>query len=155
MIDPDVLAVFTPGSGIVAGLVDQDGEPISTRAWSVVVVPGSTDRLRVVLANDGDHLTPHLVDTRMALTGGDIDTFVSRQVKGVVQSVEEATPEDRREMAIQSRTFMQKVQEVDGRPVELLERMITGRVKVVEMVVDETFDQTPGPGAGHEIGSSR
>jgi len=149
------MAVFAPGSGLVAGLVDHDGEPLSTRAWSVVFLPGSTDRIRVVLADDGEHLTPHLVGTRMALTGSDVETYVSRQVKGEVQTVDDATPEDRREMAIQSRTFMQKVHDVDGNPVEILERMVTGRVKVVEMVVDEIFDQTPGPGAGVEIGSSR
>ena len=107
------------------------------------------------LADDGEHLTAHLVGTRMALTASDVETYVSRQVKGHVQSVEEATPDDRREMAIQSRSFLQKVHEVDGNPIEVLERMVTGRVKVVDMVVDEIFDQTPGPGAGVEIGSSR
>jgi hypothetical protein len=149
------MAVFAPGSGMVAGLVDRDGEPLSTRAWSVVFLPGSTDRLRLVVADDGEHVTSHLVGTRMALTGGDVETYVSRQVKGEVHTVEDATPDDRREMAIQSRSFMQKVHDVDGNPIELLERMVTGRVKVLEMVVDELYDQTPGPGAGHEIGSRR
>ena len=52
---------------------------------------------------------------------------------------------------MQSGTFFDAVHRADGNPLEALRRMLPLQMVAVEMIVEETFDQTPGPGAGAVI----
>ena len=44
--------------------------------------------------------------------------------------------------------FFANVQESDGTPLALLERMVPAGFVAVDVEVTDTFDQTPGPNAG-------
>jgi len=49
---------------------------------------------------------------------------------------------------VQTDRFFEVVHLTDGNPIELLRRMLPIEVLVVDVVVEEMFDQTPGPEAG-------
>jgi hypothetical protein len=51
-------------------------------------------------------------------------------------------------MRVQSGRFLQMVHETDGNPLESLRRILPIEVVVVELEIDEMYDQTPGPDAG-------
>ena len=43
------------------------------------------------------------------------------------------------------------VRELDGNPLQLLERLVPSRYLVCDLVVEEVYDQTPGPRAGQRV----
>jgi hypothetical protein len=86
-----------------------------------------------------------------ALTGADVRTLESVQLKGSVVAVEPPTAADLDQVAAHTDAFIRAVAETDGLPVSLLRRLIPREVIAFELVVDGTFDQTPGPSAGSAV----
>lgn len=149
MFASELTSMIEDGAGLVVGTVGADGEPRATRAWSATVVDPAACRLRVLIGADDAVTAANLSEGgRVALTGANVRTFHSVQLKGRVVSVEEAGPADLEVARVQSDRFLQTVHETDGNPLESLRRMLPIEVVVVEMLVDEMFDQTPGPEAG-------
>ena len=136
------------GASLVAGTVAADGEPRATRAWAAWVVDERTRRMRVVMGADDQVSVDNLENGRFALTGADVRTLRSLQLKGRVVRTEPATPEDVQLVADHSGAFFRAVHETDGMPIALLERLLPATVVAVEFEVEEMFDQSPGPGAG-------
>jgi hypothetical protein len=139
------------GAGLVAGTVAADGEPRATRAWAAQVVDDGTDRIRVVLGADDQVTVDNLRTGRFALTGADVRTLRSVQLKGRVARVEPPTAEDVEQVAEHSTAFFRAVHETDGISIAMLERMLPATVIAVEFEVDEVFDQSPGPAAGAAV----
>ncbi len=148
MFGSQLAAITASGGGLVVGTVSADGEPRAVRAWSAVLRSEADARLRVVMSADDTVSVENLANGRVAVTIADVRTFHSLQLKGPVVSTEEATPEDLEEMRIQSDTFLTAVHETDGNPLEGLRRMLPHEVVVFEMLVEDVYDQTPGPEAG-------
>ena len=73
-------------------------------------------------------------------------TLQSAQLKGTVVLVEPATAADLERVAMHTDAFFQAVLEIDGFPLSLLRRLLPHELVAFEMVVNETFDQSPGPG---------
>ena len=149
MFGSELTSMIEDGAGLVVGTVGDDGEPRATRAWSVTVVDPAAGRVRVVVGADDAVTVANLrVGALLALNGADVHTLRSVQLKGRVVAVDAAGTADLETARAQSDRFLQAVHDTDGNPFEQLRRMLPIEVVVVEVVVDEMFDQTPGPEAG-------
>ena len=84
----------------------------------------------------------------VSLNGADVRTYQSVQLKGRAVVVEAPTASDLELARHQSENFFGAVHRTDGNPMELLRRMLPCEMIAVEMIVEESFDQTPGPAAG-------
>jgi hypothetical protein len=84
-----------------------------------------------------------------------VRSFRSVQLKGRVLSVGSPTDDDLALAAQLTDRFFEAVHLTDGNPLELLRRIRSNEMAVLEMTVDEQFDQTPGPDAGAQIGARR
>jgi Pyridoxamine 5'-phosphate oxidase len=147
----ELMELVSAGASLVVGTVSADGEPRATRGWAVQVVDERTRRIRVVMGGDDQVSVENLKNGRVALTGADVRTLRSVQLKGRVVSTAPATDEDVHLVADHSGAFFRAVHETDGMPIALLERLLPATVVAVEFEVEEMFDQSPGPGAGSEI----
>ena len=87
MFETELAAMMKCGAGLVVGTVDDDGEPRATRAWGAVLDDARDGQLRVGITADDDvtmrNLTP---DRLVSVTGADVRTLRSVQVKGRVIS---------------------------------------------------------------------
>ena len=151
MFGTELMEVVDAGSGLVVGTVGPDGEPRATRAWAVTVTDAASCRIRVVMSADDRTGVDNLATGRITVTGADVATLRAVQLKGHVVAVRPADPDDVDVMIRHSSTFFRAVHDVDGNPMALLERMLPTEIVVVDVVVDEVFDQTPGPTAGSAV----
>ena len=141
------------GASLVVGTVSADGEPRATRGWAVQVVDERTRRIRVVMGGDDQVSVENLKNGRVALTGADVRTLRSVQLKGRVVSTEPATPDDILVVADHSGAFFRAVHATDGMPIALLERLLPTTVLAVEFEVDG--DVRPVTRAGCRLGDSK
>ncbi|TFH20950.1 MAG: hypothetical protein E4H05_01185 [Acidimicrobiales bacterium] len=144
----ELVMILETGAGLVVGTVSADGEPRADRAWAASVVDADTRRLRFVMSADDPAVVENLQSGAVSLTGAEASTYQSVQLKGRPLVVEAPTAADVELARLQSETFFDAVHRSDGNPVEFLRRMLPHRMLAVEMIVEETFDQTPGPSAG-------
>lgn len=142
------LATFLQsGCGLIVGTASSLGEPHAGRAWGLEAL--AADRVRVLLRADDPVLLEALAGTgSLAVTGADVHTLRSVQLKGRTLLIEPATDADRERSARYCDDFFSAIQDVDGISRALLERLVPGDLVACEMKVAEVFDQTPGPGAG-------
>jgi hypothetical protein len=150
----DVQAGIDAGASLVVGTVSPDGEPRANRAWAATVIDADAGRIRFVMSGDDPDLVEHLSSGRVSLTGADVVTYRSVQLKGRPVVVEAATADDVEVARVHSDALFDAIHRTDGNPIELLRRMLPLSMLAVEMIVDETFDQTPGPKAGSAVGAS-
>lgn len=149
MFASELTSMIEAGAGLVVGTAGADGEPRATRAWAATVVDPDARRLRVVVSADDPVSVANLrPGAAVALNGADVRTFRSVQLKGRVVTVEPPTPDDFDAARVQSDRFLQMVHETDGNPLESLQRILPVEVVVVEIGIEEMYDQTPGPEAG-------
>ena len=154
MFATELVTMLEAGAGLVVGTVSPDGTPRADRAWAASVVDAETRRIRFVMSADDPEVAANLESGAVSLTGADVRTYQSVQLKGRPVVVETPTPADVELARLQSETFFEAVHITDGNPVEALRRMLPREMVVVEMVVEETFDQTPGPSAGSVLTES-
>jgi hypothetical protein len=91
----------------------------------------------------------------LALTVTHIRTLASVQFKGPAGDPGPATADDLDAVRSYCDYFFKEVEETDGTPRELLERLMPPAFVVCEVDVEELFDQTPGPRAGTQLGADR
>ena len=153
MIDPHTKAVLEGGSALIVGTVDAGGQPHATRAWGLEVGDTVAGRVRIVLPGDDPVTVENLRATgRLALNATDVPTLESIQAKGRATAVESAVAADRRRVARFCDAFFGDVQRVDGTPRALLERLVPRDFVVCVAVLEEFYNQTPGPRAGSRMG---
>jgi hypothetical protein len=147
-IGPETAARFDAGSALVVAAVDPDGTPFAIRGWGAVLVDEGT-ALRVYVDADDTEVVPRLTPSAsVAVTGGDVRTLRSAQVKGTVRILDELSALDIAARERATERFVQDVHETDHTPRDLLERMVPERFVACTFDVTELFDQTPGPQAG-------
>ena len=140
---------------LIVGTVDADGLPDATRGWGVLVLDGGA-QIRLLLAANAAITLRNLRTTgRIALTATNFRTFDSVQVKGVALAVEEATDADRARFEKFCADCVRTLHEIDDTPEALIWRFMPSGVVACIMTADELFDQTPGPGAGKCLTSSK
>ena len=152
----ELAALSEAGAGFVVGTVAPDGTPCATRAWSAEVIDDDQRRVRFMVSADEAVVIENLQGAGVCLTAAHVATFRSVQWKGQVVAIEPPTANDLAIAEAHTTRFFDAVNRIDGTPFELLDRMRPIEVLAVEMIVDEIYDQTPGPGAGAALdGPSR
>ena len=150
MIEPEVTELIESPCSLIVGSVDADGLPDAIRGWGVDVL--GPDRVRVLLAADADRTLANLADGgRIALTATHFITAVSWQLKGVATVIEDASPADRILFDAYCSGCLQILSVAQDMPEGVIARLIPADVVACVMVVEQVFDQTPGPGAGARV----
>jgi hypothetical protein len=153
-IGPEAARLFGGGSALIVGAVEPDGTPYAIRAWGAVVAEDGA-ALRFYVDADDTRVVPLLSPgASVAVTGGDVKTLASAQVKGRVRGLDELTALDIATRERATDLFVQEVHETDHTPRDLLERMVPERFVACTVDVDEVYDQTPGPQAGSTFAES-
>jgi hypothetical protein len=137
VFEAELTAMLDAGAGLIVGTVDDRGEPRATRAWGAAADPASPGALRV------------------AVTGADVRTLRSVQVKGRILATAAPTEAELRMVDEQTERFLVGIHETDGNPIELLRRMLPRRIVMIEVDVSGVYDQTPGPDAGVALEAER
>ena len=149
VFDPALVTFLESGCSTIVGTVGPDGEPHASRGWGISVGGGDETTVRLVVDAADTVGLRHLADRgAIALTGGDVRTLHSVQLKGRSLGVEPATDADRARARRYCDEFFADIAQTDGTERDLLERLVPADYAVCLVAVDEVFDQTPGPGAG-------
>lgn len=151
MFTPTLHSVVAPGSAIVVATVGDDGWPRATRGWSIELVEADVPTIRVVVGADDEVLVDQLATSSVAVTGSDVETLESVQMKGRVTRIGPPTAPDLAAFEAGCRAFLEKVRRTDGNPIHQMRKIIAQRVLVIDVEVTQLFDQTPGPSAGRVL----
>lgn len=153
---PEATRVFRNGSrALIVAAVTPDGAPYASRGWGITL---DTDErtARLLLPADDDVVIAALraSGARIAVTGCEVATLHSAQIKGRAVAVEPASEIDERTAADYVDAFAAAIERVDGTPRALVERLVPTAFVACTLTIDEVFDQTPGPGAGAPVKGS-
>ena len=142
------------GCALVVGTVGPDGSPYASRGWGLTLTPTTTGPVRLLL-DAGDAVTLANLrregDGRVAITGADVVTLRSFQLKGRVVAIDDADAEDRAKVDRYCDDFFTDIEATDGTPRVLTERLRPAAYVACTVEIDEAYDQTPGPGAGSRV----
>jgi hypothetical protein len=157
MVEGAAAELLTGGCALIVGVVSADRVPCATRGWGLTVLAGPPSRVRLVLSSDD---VPRLRDDTdsqaIAITAADVRTFHAVQLKGRAGVPEPADRADRAAVIRYCDSFFGAVEDVDGTERRLLDRLVPEDFVACTVMVDELYDQTPGPGAGAALpGRSR
>jgi hypothetical protein len=151
VIEPAVAELLESPCSLLVGSVSADGVPDATRGWGVEL--HGPDRLRVLLAANADRTIASLVGggRAIALTTTHFATLVSWQLKGHATAIEPPTAADQIRLDAFCAGCVQVLHELEGTPEEVIWRLVPVGIVACEMVVEQVFDQTPGPEAGVRV----
>ena len=137
------------------GTASPDGEPHAGRGWGLDVLDDSeAPTVRVLVdARDPVTIANLAAGGAVAITAADIRTLRSIQMKGRSLGVDPPDPGDAERAGRYCDAFMIDIMETDGTPRDLLERIVPEGFVPCRVVVEDRFDQTPGPGSGERIES--
>jgi hypothetical protein len=154
LFDPETRAFLHSGCGLLVATVSADGEPHATRGWGLDIVElGPPAVVRVMLdADDERTLENAAAGGAVAITAANVLTLRSLQLKGRSRGLDAASPVERVDRYI--RAFHRDVETTDHISWETFQLFFPASYVACLVNVAETFDQTPGPGAGARTGSS-
>lgn len=148
MFGTELETMIEAGAGLVIGTAGDDRLPRGARAWGAAIVDRDERRIRVVYTADDPGVVENIRSGHVALNAAEVVSFRSVQYKGRVVATGPPTPADLELVRGHTEHFFAIVHAIDGNPMELLERMLPIEMSTFEMVVDDQFNQTPGPDAG-------
>lgn len=152
VIGSDAVELLEAGCALIVGFVTADGAPLATRGWGLTFSPDRRSARLLIGADAVEALgRVSLIGSQVGVTGCNVLTLVSRQVKGPVTSVRAADTNDAAVLARYCDAFFDDVAVVDSIPRVLMERLIPSAVVACDFEVAEVFDQSPGPGAGSPL----
>lgn len=148
------------GCALIVGTVGPDGAPYASRGWGLQIRPDQRRSVRLLMNLDDPVTHANLSRVgdgggAIAVTGADVPTLQSFQVKGRVTHVEPAGDDDRARAEHYINHFFHDIEVTDGTPRRLLERLRPADFVTYTIEVDEVFDQTPGPAAGLPVTDDR
>lgn len=145
VLDEEKVSFLQGGCALIVCTLDADGEPFASRAWGLTVV--SCEEMRVRLLATLDVLPRGAV----AITGTDVPTLRSLQLKGRIVGVEPSNEADLVKSQQYTEAFYADVERTDNVPRELLNRMTPTDFLACTIEIEELYDQTPGPRAGSSL----
>jgi hypothetical protein len=155
MID-DALKTFleTGGCAVVVGTRDAALAPEITRAWGIRILDPRTVELCLGMPSSARTLENLNENGQLAVTSVSPMDYRQVQLKGRATETLAPNDEDRAQVAQHQRAFMRQVEHV-GLGAEQCRLFWTqddadAMVKL-RFVVDEAYDQTPGPDAGRPL----
>lgn len=150
-LDDATTALVESGCALILGSIDPSGVPCAGRGWglSTTDTPG---HLRLLLDADDEVTLANLaVGAPIAVTAASIRTLEAIQFKGRIATSEAATPDDLAKADAYCNAMFTDINETDLTPLELVEELRPRAFTACTLVVEERFDQTPGPGAGARV----
>jgi hypothetical protein len=159
VFEPELVAFLESGCSTIVGLVTGSGEPFATRGWGIRVLPGEPEQLRLLVGagpmaaagrTPGDGTT-----FAIAVTGADVRTLRSVQLKGTAHDLEPVTDADLACSARYCAEFFADVEDADDVSPALMQRLVPADLLACTVEVAEAYDQTPGPGAGAALAAGR
>ena len=148
VLDYGAIAAFLDsGVSMVGASANEELEPEAFRMWGASLSEGGI--LRALVSSDAGE-TFHRVGegTVISMTFADPLNLKSIQVKGrSLRAAEPPGPEDLARMEGYEDHLRPKAR-LNGTPLPLLEAIRPRSVFVVSVLVEEAYDQTPGPLAG-------
>jgi hypothetical protein len=148
MLDYGAIAAFLDSGVSMVGASANDAlEPEAFRMWGASLSDGGV--LRALVSSDAGESFEHVREgTVLCMTFADPLNLRSIQVKGpALGAAEPPGPGDLARMEGYEDALRPKSR-LNGTPPELLEAIRPRSVFVVSIVVEEAYDQTPGPSAG-------
>jgi hypothetical protein len=139
---------LTEGASIIIGTADADGVPATCRG--IAIAPAKdADALLVYLPAATAHETLANIATtrRIAVVASHPLSHQTMQVKGITRGVRLAAPSDEAFVRTRWDAFCGVLAEI-GVPRRVTHRIAHWPAFAVEMSIEESFDQTPGPNAG-------
>jgi hypothetical protein len=152
VFDAATVKLLEGGCALIVGSVDGEGAPHASRGWGLDVLDASTGRIRLLLDVHDDRARANLVPGRpVAVTGADVATLASVQLKGTSAGEDPPAPSDPARMRRYTGSFYTAIHETDGTDPAVVERITPEGVVAIVVDVIEAFDQTPGPAAGRPV----
>ncbi|HEX9982643.1 MAG TPA: pyridoxamine 5'-phosphate oxidase family protein [Thermoanaerobaculia bacterium] len=138
------------GTSVLVGTVDADGVPACCRG--VAFVPKDDDTVTVYLpvATAQETVANVATTRRVAISVTHPIDHTSTQVKGVTRGVRIAG-ESEREVVMRCVNAFADVLDQIGLPRRISHSLTHWPAFAIDVTVEETFDQTPGPKAGNPI----
>jgi hypothetical protein len=137
------------GCALLIGTVSADGRPHAGRGHGVRVLEGSPTRVRLLLSADDHVMHDNLRTTgRIAITTADVASLHSIQLKGRAGPLEPPTDDDCATAARYTDQFLTDIVRVDRYARPILEGWAHTTYLACTVLVEDVFDQTPGPSAG-------
>lgn len=156
MVDGEMRELLESGCSLSVGLLGAGGLPFATRAWAFDVLDPASGSARLLLgAGDvarSGRSWDELVGGGVAVTGANVTSLKSVQVKGVIEQLGEATAADLERAGRHCEAFFTEVMRIDLTSREVLDRLVPVDLVAARIRVDEVYDQTPGPSAGTPLG---
>jgi len=155
VFDADLVEFLESGCSTIVGLVTVDGEPYATRGWGTEVLRSDVPRVRLLVGTGALASAGRTVGDgsrfAIAITGADVRTLRSVQMKGVAYDLEPPTDADLVRSRFYCDAFFADVHATDNVPPALMQRLVPADLLACTVDVDELYDQTPGPGAGARL----
>ncbi len=151
-LDAETAEFLSFKASLIIGAIGADGRPFATRGWGLTVTPGDEVHGRVLVPAEDAGALAHLAGGgRIAITGTDVPTLRSVQLKGRVAEFVACTDDDLRVHERHAEGFVSDVAMADHIPREHIALMRPTSVVTCTFTADEAFDQTPGPSAGARL----
>jgi hypothetical protein len=151
VLDYGAIAAFLDsGVSMVGASANDDLEPEAFRMWGASLGDGGV--LRALVSSDAGETFQHVSEgTVLCMTFADPLNLRSVQVKG--RSLGAAEPPGPGDLASMEgyEDALRPKSRLNGTPPALLEAIRPRSVFVVSIVVEEAYDQTPGPSAGTRL----
>jgi hypothetical protein len=158
VLSDENLALLESGCALVIGTTtpddSSDSTPVALRGWGLRVladhVHGHDCALTVRLVVDAiDVAEGHLREgAAIAVTGADVRTLRSVQLKGRLRTLGPADADDQHTVELFLDDFTQAIEDTDGMPPSLTRRLTPAGYAAAVLDITELYDQTPGPSAG-------
>jgi predicted pyridoxine 5'-phosphate oxidase superfamily flavin-nucleotide-binding protein len=151
IIDAGLRSFLEPDCVVSIGTCSDDLTPNGVRGWGPKVSDDGTSVLIFIDRPSAASAVANLRDNgRIAATFVDVRTLRSVQLKGRCVEVGDPQPEDWFGIETHRAEFTEAVATL-GYPKHLMRNLWSTQVVKVRFIVEDVFDQTPGPGAGKPL----
>lgn len=146
VLDDEMVRFLHGGCALIVCTFDEEGAPYASRAWGLTVLCAEGEvRVRLLVTPDVR------ADGRIAITATDVPTLRSLQLKGRIVEVAPMTAADLAKSEQYTDDFYADIERTDHIPRDLLERVRPREFLACTVVVEELYNQTPGPKAGTSV----
>jgi hypothetical protein len=151
-IDDGIRAHIIENTGtILVGTRDTNLAPEITRGWGPTILPdGHTIDVCVSLSAGAKTLENLRDNDELAVTFHQTVTYKTVQLKGRFLDSGELTPQDWESVERQKSVLTEQAK-IHGIPLSIGSRIFTPDLVRIRLVVQQAFEQTPGPGAGDTL----
>lgn len=151
VVGEELRELIESGVAVSVATADATGRPHLATAWGPRVGPdGTTASVFIDRARSATTVEDIEATLRIAMTVGDPISYRSIQLKGTSLGCADPTEEDRDWVRRHREAFMVSIALI-GDPPALGRNMWSEEVIRIDFLVEQAFEQTPGPDAGRPL----